>query len=239
MTNYEIMKAFEVVSLLLYIGAWVWSVRSRNPYWLGLLIGATLVFVFDWQWSARGYFNATFNPDLITIPGLKSYGLAAPGSVPPVIEPWSVALNYGFGFGPAIAMLLMATPTLVKKFGAAHYLAVFLCGVFGVALYEVPVVHFLHAWTYNQKPEHLFFGFPYSNFFMGGNLIFWPWLFARLLQDWVPMPDKPGCSLSSTTTWKGIGMGCMAMWSGFYVAGLLQLFWYTNTVPWIEVGRPI
>jgi hypothetical protein len=155
------------------------------------------------------------------------------------MEPWSIWLNYGLGFGPAIALLLMATPALKRTFGAGHYLVVFLCGVVGVAAYEVPVVHIIHAWTYNQKPEQLFFGFPYSNFFMGGNLIFWPYLFARCLRDWIPMPDKPGVSLTSPVTWKGIAMGCMAMWSGFYVAGALQLFWYTNTVPWIDVGRPI
>jgi hypothetical protein len=238
MSNYEIIKTFEIVSLVLYIIALVWAVRSKNPYWFGLVIGATLVYGFDWHWSTRGFFNATFNPDLITMPGLSSFGMAEPGSVPPVMEPWSILLNYGLGFGPAIAMLLMVTPTLKRKFGAGHYLFVFLCGVVGVAAYEVPVVHIIHAWTYHQKPEYLFFGFPYSNFFMGGNLIFWPWLFARCLQDWIPMPEKPGCSLFSAITWKGIAMGCMAMWSGFYVAGLLQLFWYANTNTWIEAARP-
>ena len=155
MSNLAIMRAFEVVSLILYLGALIWTVRSRNPYWFGLLIGASLVFVFDWQWSARGFFNATFNPDLTTIPGLTSYGMAEPGSVPPVIEPWSVALNYGFGFGPAIAMLLMATPTLIRTFGKAHYLVVFLCGVVGVALYEIPVVHIIGAWTYRRTNSYV------------------------------------------------------------------------------------
>jgi hypothetical protein len=238
MSNHEVMKTFEIVSVILYVIALAWAVRSRNPYWLGLVVGATTVYGFDWHWSTRGFFNATFNPDLIPTPGLVSYGMAVPDSVPPIIEPWSILLNYGFGFGPAIAMLLMATPTLVNKFGKAHYLIVWLMGVVGVAVYEIPVVHILKAWTYHQQPEYLFFGFPISNFFMGGNLIFWPWLFARCLRDWVPMPDKPGCSLTAATTWKGIVMGCLAMWSGFYVAGLLQLFWYSNATPWIEVGRP-
>src|SRR5262245_48460741 len=126
MSNLAAMRTFEIVSLILYLIALAWTIRSKNPYWFGLLIGAKLVFVFDWQWSARGFFNATFNPDLTTIPGLKSYGMAEPGSVPPVIEPWSVALNYGFGFGPAIALLLMVTPTLIKKFGVGVYPIVFL-----------------------------------------------------------------------------------------------------------------
>jgi hypothetical protein len=229
MSNYEVMKAFEIVSVILYVAALMWVLRSRNPFWLGLLIGATTVYGFDWHWSTKGFFNATFNPDLIPTPGLTNQG---------VTEPWSILLNYGFGFGPAIILLLMATPTFDRVFGKAQYLVAFLCGSIGVAVYEIPVVHILHAWTYHQKPEYLFYGFPLSNFFLAGNMIMWPYLFARCLRDWIPMPDKPGCSLSSATTWKGIVMGVLPMWSGFYVAGLIQLFWYANTNTWIEVGRP-
>ena len=54
MTMQELARSFEIVSLLIYIGALVWAIRSRNPYWFGLLIGATLVFVFDWHWSEIG-----------------------------------------------------------------------------------------------------------------------------------------------------------------------------------------
>lgn len=223
------MIGFEVVSSIVYLAVAYWVLRRKSAFHLGILIGTTTTFAFDWFWSTKSFFNVTFHPELHALPGLVN------GSVS---EPWVILLHYGFCFTIPLVLLLRFSSQLDRLFGNWHYLIVWLMGVVFVAAYEIPMVHIYHAWTYHQKPEQLFFGFPYSNFFFAGNLIFWPYLFTRCLRDWVTFSPDTGLSLNSRATWKGIVTGVIPVWSGFYLAGAIQLFWYTNTSVWIEAGRP-
>lgn len=229
MSNLELMRTFEGVSVLIFLAILVWLIRTRNPLYLGAYIGATTVYGYDWMWSTKGFFNATFNPDLIATPGLEIMGIT---------EPYSILLNYAIGFGWTIVLLVKAKGWLDRVFGVWHYLVVWLMGVVAIAVYEIPVVHLLTAWTYHQKPEYLIYGFPWSNFWLAGNLILFSYAGLRWAEKWAALPDRPGFALNKESTWKGYIMGGTAIWSAFYATQLIQMFWYSAVDPWVEVGRP-
>ena len=52
------------------------------------------------------------------------------------------------------------------------------------------------------------------------------------------MPEGAGFGIKKEDTWKGILMGALPIWGGVYITSLIQLFWYANVSPWVDVGRP-
>ena len=230
MSNLEIVRTYEVASVFIYLVSLWWILKQRNPLYLGALIGATLVYGFDWAFCTRGFFNVTYNPDLIRLPGLTNQGIYEPAVIP---------LNYGVPFSMGPILLLRMTPTLDRIFGKpGTFVFVWLCGVVGIAVYEIPTVHILHIWTYHQLPEYMVYGFPWSNFWLAGNLFLFPYIGFRYLSKWASIPEGAGFSRHDENTWKGILMGALPIWGGVYITYLLQLFWYANVHPWVDVGRP-
>jgi hypothetical protein len=230
MSNLEVVRSYEIVSVIVYlIGLW-WIIRQRNPLYLGALIGATFLYGFDWAFCTRGFFNTTYNPDLIRIPGLTNQGMFEPAVIP---------FNYGLPFSILPVLLTRSTPVLEQKFGKVGTLFfAWMCGMVGVAVYEIPTVHVLHIWTYHQQPEYMVYGFPWSNFWLAGNLVLFPYIGFRYLSKWAAIPPGAGFAIGSENTWKGILMGALPIWGGLYITYLIQLFWYANVHPWVDVGRP-
>jgi len=229
MTNLEICRAYEIVTLLLFLASWLWLWKMRNPVYLGSLIGATLVYGYDWVYTTKFFFNATFNHALIWIPFLDIMGIR---------EPLSIPFAYGMAFGPFVVALVMLQGWFDRSFGVWHYLVVWLIGGIGVMCYEVPVVHILHIWTYHQRPAYLLWGVPISDLPLAGNLILISYAGVRWLERWAQIPAGAGFSATRETTWKGIVMGGLAPWAAFYITMLLQMFWYSYAHPWVDVGRP-
>lgn len=229
MSNLEIVRAYEIGTVLLYVASLVWLLRQRNPVYLGAFIGATLVFGFDWVYCSKYFFNVTYNPDLIWIPGLNLMGIQ---------EPLAIPFAYGVAFGPFAVFLAMKRDWFDAKFGVWGYGVVWIIGAIGVMLYEVPVVHILHIWTYHQEPAHLLWGVPYSDIWLAGNLVGIAYACLRWMDRWAQIPAGAGFDLRSENTWKGIVMGGLAPWAAFYITFVLQLFWYSAAQPWVDVGRP-
>jgi len=75
-----VVRAYELATVLMYVVALGWL--RRNPLFLGALLGATLVYGFDWIYCSRSFFNVTYNPDLIWIPGLEISGVKEPLAIP-------------------------------------------------------------------------------------------------------------------------------------------------------------
>lgn len=230
MSNLEVMRTFEIVSIVIFVIAAVWLYRQRNPLYMGAFLGALTVYGYDWMWSTKGFFNATFNPDLIAIPGMNVMGIT---------EPYAIPLNYAFGFGIPPVLLVMAKDWFDRKFGVWHYAVIWLMGVVAIALYEIPVVHILKAWTYHQKPEFLIYGFPWSNFWLAANMVMFSYAGLRWAERWAALPARAGFALNRETTWKGYVMGIGAIWSAFYLTQLIQMFWYGSGMDfYVESGRP-
>ena len=117
MSNLMMMRTFEAVSVVLYLGVLLWIWRTRNPLYLGAYLGGTTVYGFDWMWCTSGFFNATFNPDLIPMWGINVMG---------VTEPFAIPLNYALGFGLVAILLVRAKDWFDRTMGVWHYLAVWL-----------------------------------------------------------------------------------------------------------------
>jgi len=229
MSNLAIVRSFEIVTLLLWIASLAWTLRSRNPIYLGALLGATVLFGFDWMWITKGFFNVTYNPDLIGLPGLEMMGIR---------EPLVIPFAYGMAFGPFVSLLVMGAEGFDRRFGGWGYGVVWLIGAVGVMLYEIPVVYLLHIWTYHQLPEFMIWGVPWSDIWLAGNMVLFSYAGLRWMQRWAAIPPGAGFSPSEENTWKGLLMGAMPIWTAFYLTYLLQLFWYSWAEPWVDAGRP-
>ncbi|HKY93394.1 MAG TPA: hypothetical protein VJM11_20245 [Nevskiaceae bacterium] len=229
MSNLVIVRSYEIVTILIYLASFFWLLRLRNPVYMGALLGATLVFGYDWAYTAKSFFNVTYNPDLLWIPGIEIMGIK---------EPLAIPFAYGMAFGPFCVALVMMRDKLDKAFGLWGYLVVWVIGAIGVMLYEVPVVHILHIWTYHQLPEHMLWGVPWSDIPLAGNLVAFTYAWLRWMERWAQLPPNAGFSLSSENTWKGFVMGGTAPWCGFYLTYVLQLWWYSYAEPWVDAGRP-
>ncbi|HEV7861443.1 MAG TPA: hypothetical protein VGR20_02045 [Acidimicrobiia bacterium] len=217
------IRAFEAVSVVLYgLGLW-WVLRQRNPVYLGAWVGATLVFGLDWFWSTNSFFQAVFSPHLVGIPGISISGQH---------EPLAVPMNYAFGFAIPAILYAQHEKKLAARFGRKRMLGLWAAGAIGVGIYEIPVVHILGIWTYHQKPGFLVMGFPWSNFWLAGNLIAGSCIGVALGRRWSAIPDGTALSLRDEVTWKGIAMGAVPVMTAFYLTGLIQLWWYSAAKPW-------
>ena len=229
MSNLDVVRCYEMGTYLLYAAATYGLWRTRQPLYLGALVGATTVYGFDWVYCSKYFFNVTYNPDLVWIPGLNLMG---------VREPIAIPFAYGTAFGPFAVALVAGKDWFDRRFGVGGYLVVWVIGAVGVMLYEVPVVHLLHIWTYHQRSEHLIWGVPISDIWLAGNLVLISYAGLRWMQRWALIPAGCGWSLRRETTWKGIVMGAMPAWAAFYVTFLIQQYWYAYATPWVDAGRP-
>ena len=220
---------YQIISTLLFIVAFVALIRTRNPFVVGALLGGFLLFVFDWVWVGKHFFNATFHPDLITMPGIDILGHR---------YPWAIAFNWAVGFG--VIPLLLSNRFYQRWSGALrvwHFPVVLAVAGIGVILLEEFLVSILHVYTYHQAEHFLVWGVPWSNFWFGGGLIALPYFAFHYVQKWAPVNTYAGCSLFSENTWKAFFMASAATWMSFYVLYVIQIFWYSAAQPWVESGR--
>lgn len=229
MSSLLVVRSFEIAVFAAFLLTLIWIWRQRNPLYLGALIAGGFCFVFDWTWCARSFFNATFHPDLIDIPGLTTQGLSYPLSLPPA---WALA------FGLPTILLVKAAPWLDRRFGALGYVLVWVGGSAANMAAENLLVGVLHIYTYHQKPEFLCGVVPWSNLLLTGNLQLLCYAGLRYMQRWAALPARVEFGLRSESTWKGLAMGAMPIWAAFVLAYAVQLFWYGSADPWIESGRP-
>lgn len=229
MSNLMMMRLTEAVIAIAFIVVLYWIARQRNPLYLGAIIAGALCFVFDWAWCARSFFNATFNTDLMPIPGITTQG---------VFYPWSVSPAWGLAFGLPTILFVKASGWFERKLGVLSYVAIWLIGGVGMVAAENLLTGVLHIYTYHQKPEYLIGTVPWSNILLSGNLMLLCYLFSRSTHKWAALPDRVGFSLSNELARKGLVMGALPIWGAFVIAYIIQLFWYGSADPWLESGRP-
>lgn len=222
------MALYQIISTLAFLAALGWVLKSRNPFYLGALLGGFFLFGFDWIWCAKSFFNATFAPGLVLIPGIH---------IMEQTYPIAVAFNWAVGFGLLPLLLSKLHPTLSRKLGVLHFPVVLAVAAVLDMLAEVPLVSGLGVYTYHQAPEYLIWGVPWSNLWFGGGLLALPYFGLAYMEKWAAIPPGAGFSPSSETTWKGMFMAAATLWGSFFFLTVLQLFWYSAVAPWVESGR--
>lgn len=223
------MLFYEIASLLAYFAAWIWAVRSRDPFNLGALAGGSFLWVFDWLWCGKALFNATFNPALTMIPGLNVMGQQYPVAV---VANWAV----GFALLPLLASRWH--DPVSRRLGMMHLPAVLTLCAFLDMLIEIPLVSVLGVYSYHQAAAHEYMGVPWSSFGLGAGLIGLPYFGFHYARKWAAIPARAGFDMRDEKICRGFVLAACTPWALFFFMTIPLVFWYANAQPWVESGRP-
>src|SRR5579863_8681898 len=102
---------YQVVSFVSFLAVVAWALRTRDPLNLGALIGAFMMWGFDWIWCERGFWNVTVAQNLISMPGLEIQG---------VRYPLAAACNWSVGFGFIPLLLSFRYQAIRRALGIFH-----------------------------------------------------------------------------------------------------------------------
>lgn len=221
------MTIYELGSYSAFFVALLWVLRSRNPVALGALFGGFMIFGFDWFWCIRGFFNATFHPDLTMIPGIDILGQK---------YPIAVACNWSF-YGLIPFLFSKLHGTLSRKLGLLHFPVVLAACIALDLVLEITLSTGVGAYTYHQAPEYLLMGVAWSSSWLLGGLLALTYFGLAYVEKWAAIPVNAGFSPVSENTWKGITMAAGTIFASAFFLTLLQLFWYSAAKPWVESGR--
>lgn len=219
--------AYELIIGTIFLATIIWAVKSKDPITMGALFGGFMLFGFDWLWCSKGFWNATVASDLLMIPGLKILDQRYPISICFV---WSV----GFGFLPLI--LSKYHDKIGQALGLMHLPAALVAGALIDVMVEAVCIK-IGIWTYHQAPEYLFMGVVWSNAWFLGGVLAASYFGLHKIRAWAAIPDGAGLSPFKETTWKGLLMASSAILVPAFLLGVVQLFWWSATHPWVESGR--
>jgi len=222
------LQGYEIVITALFIGALGWALWTRNPINLGAVVGGFMLSGFDWLWCSRGFWNATVAPSLTMVPGIHILGQQYPISI-------CFIWGFGFGFVPLVASKYYGQ--ISRNLGKLHFPVIFAAAAaFDIAI-EGLCVSGLGVWTYHQAPEYLVLGVPWSNTWLLGGVLTASYFGLARVQKWAAIPENAGLALNSENTWKGVLLSAGMILTSAFLLGVLQLFWWSATHPWIESGR--
>lgn len=250
------VRLFESVALALFLfGCW-YVYQARSWVVIGGYLGATLTVLFDWTFNTRWFFNVLYSPNFIPL-----------FSIGGVVQPVALSFTYAFFFGIPTAFLALHRDWIDRRFGRWGWVLVFVGMGLLQPLFEIPMVSWLHLWTYYQAPDYLLGGVIWSNIWFSGGLGTACYGALRLALRWesARRPDGRRDPDTEETEWEGgygpdvrerrkatiplvIGerehrvraalTGVAAIWSAFYATTLLQLLvWYAMVAPWVPSPR--
>lgn len=221
------MFIYELASIASFVAALLWALRSRNPVNLGAVLGGFMLFVFDWLWCSRGFFNATVAPNLVMFPGIHIHGLE---------YPIAIACNWSVGFGLGPLLLSKCHPGLSRKLGRLHFPIVFAAWAAFDIVIEATLISGLGVYTYHQAPHFLFWGVAWSNILLLGGLLTLSYFGLAHVQALMARLDYAG--MHGEEMWQGFFLAAGTILASALLLTLPLLFWYSAATPWIESGRP-
>jgi nitric oxide reductase large subunit len=124
-----------------------------------------------------------------------------------------------------------------RTLGKLHFPVVFVAAAMLDIAIEAFVISGFGVYAYHQAPQYLFLGVVWSNTWLLGGLLTASYFGLAHVQKWTAIPKGAGFALASETTWKGVLMAAGAILTSAFLLGVLQLFWWSATHPWIESGR--
>ncbi len=219
------VRLFELVALALFVFGWWYALRTRSLIVLGGYVGSTLTVLFDWMFNTKWFFNVLYSSNFIPLFRIGE-----------TVQPVALLFTYAFFFGIPTAFLARNRAWLDRRFGVAGWLLVFLGMGLLQPLFEIPMVSWLHLWTYYQAPQYLLGGVIWSNIWFSGLLGVSCYGALRLALRWenatCPLQDPREDRLRQLVT------GAAGIWSAFYVSTLVQLMlWYAVVSPWVSSPR--
>ena len=220
-----VLHAFEIGGLLIYLAALVFSLRTRDPFFIGIFASCNLFVFWDWIFNTVWFFNVTFNAKLTTlwvIAGERET-LAA------------VLAFVGFYYW-VFHLLARYSQALDARLGRWQYPLLYAVSCVYVLVFEVMFVN-LGVWTYWQKPEYEFYGVAWSNAFFNAHIIILCYLLLRYFRTWAQLESVGSMDLRRESFWKPFVLAASAVQAGTFAAFSIQMVWYIATQPWVESPR--
>lgn len=223
------VRAYEIISGLLFLGGAFYVWWLRNPLYVGMYLGSSIGGgLFEWIYDSRYYFRLVIDEKFI--PAWTMDGVEAP---------LAMILFYAFFFGIPLLIVLQHHEAAVRRFGPRGlYVVLALAGIIGTPLFECLNTSVTHIYHYQQAPEYLFYGMPWSNFWFGALMFICPyWGLVQVKKILVLVEANPAISQATLRQW-AMALGFAALITGFFVASAINGVWYAWAEPWIASPRP-
>ena len=230
------VRLFELAALLLWLAGVEFVRRHPKPLYIGAYAGSSTLFCFDWAFNSKWFFNVRYSAHFL--PLFRIHG---------EVQPIALTLTYAFYFGGPLLVAVHHRAWIDRHMGSRGWVAVFVISGLVNPLFEIPLVHWLHLWTYYQRPGFLFGGVAWSNVWFSGMLFTTCYAAIRLGLRWTTV-GAPEVAVSDRADspvlpererwWRDALLGTGAIWSSFYACMALQLIWYAVAQPWAVSPRP-
>jgi len=235
--NLASVRLFEFAALLLWLAGVEFVRRHPKALYVGAYVGSSTLFCFDWAFNAKWFFNVRYSAHFL--PLFRIHG---------EVQPVALSLTYAFYFGGPLLVAVHYRDAIDRRLGRRGWLAVFVVSGLVNPLFEIPLVHWLHLWTYYQRPGFLLGGVAWSNIWFSGMLFTTCYAGVRLALRWTTAGDAASMALGRTGSlqlrererwWRDVTVGAATIWASFYVCMSVQLIWYALAQPWTSASpRP-
>jgi len=221
-----IVKGFEIGGAVIYMMALIFSLKTRNPFYLGLFFSCNLMVFWDWIFNLKWFFNVTFHEEATVL-----WEMAGER------ETLTAALAFVSFYYWVFHLLIRYRGTLDGLMGRWQYPLIYVASAIYVLAFEILFVN-LGVWEYHQKESFELYGVAYSNAWLNAHMILGGYLLLRYSMSWAQISDAAvGFNLRTETFWKSSVLALSAPITGIFLAFALQMIWYINAQPWIESPR--
>lgn len=219
------MRAFELAALLLWLAGIAYVRRHPNPVYIGAYIGSSTLALFDWAFNSKWFFNVAYDSAFVPLWRISGQ-----------VQPVALCMTYAFYFGGPLLVAVHNRDRIDRTLGRWGWLVIFVASGLVNPLFEIPLVHWLHLWTYYQRPPFLLGGVAWSNIWFSGLLFTGCYGAVRLVLRWTAAA-APALS-GREVRLRAMSFGTVAVWAAFYLCMQAQLVWYAVAHPWSAGPRP-
>ena len=182
--------------------------------------------LFDWAFNTRWFFNVTYDDSFLAL-----WRIAGE------VQPIALCMTYAFYFGCPLLLAVHHRDRIDAALGRWAWPTVFVVSSLVNPLFEIPLVRWLHLWTYHQTSGFELAGVAWSNTWFSGLLFTSCYGAVRLALRWSEAAPAGRVS-AAEVRWRDMAFGVAAIWSAFYASMQAQLVWYAVATPWGDSPRP-
>jgi hypothetical protein len=221
------VRAFELVALALWLAGIAYVRRHPNPVYVGAYVGSSTLAAFDWAFNSKWFFNVVYDGSFLSLWRISGQ-----------VQPIALCMTYAFYFGGPLLLAVHNRDRIDQVLGRWAWPVIFVVSGLVNPLFELPLVRWLHLWTYYQRPAFLLGGVAWSNIWFSGLLFTTCYALVRLVLRWTAASSTSAALPVSELRLRDMAFGAMAIWSAFYVCMQIQLIWYAVAQPWAPGPRP-
>ena len=221
-----VLLTFEIAGSAIYLLALIFCIRERNPFFLGIFLSCNMLVFWDWIFNQSWFFNVTFHEDLMALWEIRGEK-----------ETLAAALAFVGFYYWVFHLLTKYSSTLDHRLGGWQYPVLYLISVGYVLAFEGIFVN-LGVWTYYQEDVYELFGVAWSNGFFNAHILLICYVLLKHFHRWAGMnPARSGFAPYDESFWRPLTLATSAIQTGFFLAFVLQMFWYIQTQPWVDSPR--